>query len=76
MQLFFASFAVPGELCDTAVLPELKQYRKERNEPQGTQRVFENKKQKHTLNTKYHAKNHPTYFIYLCIDAVPVCTNQ
>jgi hypothetical protein len=37
-RLFFAPFAVHCVLCDTAVLLELKQYRKERNEPQGTQR--------------------------------------
>jgi hypothetical protein len=34
---FFASLAVRCELCDTAVLLELKQYRKGRNEPQRTQ---------------------------------------
>jgi hypothetical protein len=33
-----ANFAVLSGLCDTAVLPELKQYRKGSKEPQGTQR--------------------------------------
>jgi hypothetical protein len=36
--IHIAFFAVLRELCDTAVLLELKRYRKERNGPQRTQR--------------------------------------